>query len=40
MSYLGARLATTLKNSTLEKIYGSVMLVFAIYFIIVSLGSL
>lgn len=34
MSYLGARLATSLKNTTLERIYGTVMLVFAIYFII------
>lgn len=34
MSYLGARLATSLKSATLERIYGIVMLVFAIYFIV------
>lgn len=37
MSYLGARLATSLKNRTLERIYGVAMMIFAIYFIIENL---
>ena len=36
-SYVGARLATSLKNSTLERVYGVVMLAFALYFVINSL---
>ncbi len=36
-SYLGARLATNLRNKTLERIYGTAMLVFAVYFIIRNL---
>lgn len=36
-SYLGARIATRLRNRTLERIYGSAMFLFAVYFIIRSL---
>lgn len=34
MSYLGAKLATAMKSATLERIYGIVMMAFAIYFVI------
>lgn len=37
MSYLGARLATSLRNATIERVYGVVMLGFAIFFIIKNL---
>ncbi|MEO5930740.1 MAG: sulfite exporter TauE/SafE family protein [Candidatus Kapaibacterium sp.] len=37
MSYLGASIATRIKSATLSKIYGAVMLAFAVYFIISSL---
>lgn len=37
MSYLGARLATRLRNTTLERIYGVVMLAFALYFVVMNL---
>ncbi|MBS1912701.1 MAG: sulfite exporter TauE/SafE family protein [Bacteroidetes bacterium] len=40
MSYLGARIATRLRNVTLERIYGGVMMLFAIYFITVHLLDL
>lgn len=33
MSFLGARLAIKLRNRTLERIYGTAMIVFAIYFL-------
>lgn len=36
-SYLGARLASALRTSTLEKTYGGVMLAFALYFIIINI---
>jgi uncharacterized membrane protein YfcA len=38
MSYLGARLTTRMKNSTLERAYGIVMLGFAIYFVIKNIN--
>ena len=34
-SYLGAKLAVKLKNSTMERLFGTMLIVFAIYFIIV-----
>jgi uncharacterized membrane protein YfcA len=37
MSFLGARLATSLNSSTIERVYGIVMLTFAVYFIIRNL---
>ncbi len=37
MSYLGARIATSLKNVTLERAYGIAMLIFAIFFTIKNL---
>jgi uncharacterized membrane protein YfcA len=33
MSYLGARVAILLRNRTLERIYGTVMIIFALYFL-------
>ena len=38
MSYLGARAAITLRNSTLERIYGTAMVVLAVYFIVRQLS--
>lgn len=35
--YLGARLATSLRTVTIERLYGSLMLCFAVYFLIVNL---
>jgi uncharacterized membrane protein YfcA len=37
MSFLGARLATSLKSKTIERVYGIVMLLFALYFVIRNL---
>lgn len=33
MSFLGARLATSLNSKTIERVYGIVMLLFAVYFV-------
>jgi uncharacterized membrane protein YfcA len=38
MSYLGARIATKMKNSTLERVYGIAMMAFALYFIFKNLN--
>ncbi len=36
-SYLGAKLAVSLRNKTLERLFGILMIIFAIYFIILQL---